>query len=122
MRLTRGDKILIGSLLLLNVLLYVRMGTGFSRGDWVVIEVDHKEIRRVPLSADGVVHVQGKLGITDVEIHNGRARILNSPCKGKICIKSGFIQYADRFLACVPNRVAVRIEGEKHRGVDAVVG
>lgn len=122
MRLTLGDKILIAALCLLNVLLFAKMGTGFGKGDWVVIEVDQKETRRLPLSEERIVHIQGKLGVMDIEIRDNRARILRSPCANKICIKSGFIQYADRLLACVPNRVVVRIEGETRHGVDAIVG
>ena len=77
---------------------------------------------RFPLMTDRIIQVQGPLGTTEVEISQGRARIVRSPCKLKICIKSGYIQYADRLSACLPNKVVVRIEGESQRGLDAVVG
>ena len=99
-----SDKFLIVLLVLFNAGLFYYFGTGFNRGDWVVIQV------------------QGPLGTTEVEISQGRARIVRSPCKLKVCIKSGYIQYADRLSACLPNKVVVRIEGESQRGLDAVVG
>ena len=88
----------------------------------MAIEVDAKRVARLPLTADHFAHLQGPLGTTEVEIKNGRARIVRSPCKLKVYIKSGYIQYADRLSACLPNKVVVRIEGDAQRGLDGVVG
>ena len=122
MKFNRFDKSLIAFLVLFNVGLFYCFGTGFNQGDWVIIEVDAKRVARFSLTTDHVAHVQGPLGTTEVEIKKGRARIVRSPCKLKVCIKSGYIQYADRLSACLPNKVVVRIEGESQRGLDAVVG
>ena len=122
MRITTADKILVAALLILNGWLFANWGTGFSKGDWVVVTVNEKETIRLSLNADQTTHVKGPLGLTEVEIKKGQARIVRSPCKNKICIKSGYIRYADRVTACIPNRVVVRIVGKNHRGLDAVVG
>ena len=122
MRITTADKILVTALLILNGWLFANWGTGFSKGDWVVVTVNEKETIRLSLNADQTTHVKGPLGLTEVEIKKGQARIVRSPCKNKVCIKSGYIRYADRLTACIPNRVVVRIVGKNHRGVDAVVG
>ena len=121
MRFTLGDKILIAFFILLNALLFMRMETG-TAGDWVVIEVNQQEVSRHRLSENRVVSVKGKLGITEVEIEQGKARIRHSPCKNKVCIKAGDIQYADRLIACIPNLIIVRVIGDKQRGVDSIVG
>ena len=110
MTVTRGDKILIALLVMVNLALFAGLGGEPAAGDWVVIEVEHQEVARWPLA------------VTGVEVKNKRARIFRSPCKNKVCIKSGYIAYADRLAACLPNRVVVRIEGARQRGVDAVVG
>ena len=122
MDITIGDKILIVSLFVLNGYLFMNWGFGFSKGDWVIVEVNQNEVARLALDIDQITHVKGPLGLTKVEVKKGRARIVRSPCKNKVCIKSGYIRYADRLAACIPNRVVVRIVGETHRGVDAVVG
>jgi hypothetical protein len=88
------DKPLIVFLVLCNTRIFCYFGTGFNKGDLVVIEV---------------------------EIKNGRARIALSPCKLKVCIKSGYIQYVDSLSACLPNIVVVRIDGKAQRGLDAIV-
>ena len=122
MRITTADKILVATLFILNGWLFANWGTGFSKGDWVIVTVNQKETIRLPLNQDQITHVKGPLGLTEIEVKKGRARIARSPCKNKVCIKSGYIRYADRLAACIPNRVVVRIVGKSHRGVDAVVG
>ena len=64
---------------------------------------------------------EGQLGMTEIEIRGGKARILRFPCKLKFCAKPGYIQYADRISVCLPNRAVVRVEGNAERGLDAVV-
>ena len=122
MNITIGDKFLIAALLILNGWLFASWGVGFSKGDWVVVTVNQKEKTRLPLDQDQKIHVKGPLGLTEIEVKNGHARIIRSPCKNKVCIKSGYIRYADRLAACIPNRVVIRIVGKSHRGVDAVIG
>lgn len=119
---TRGDKILIAGMVILNLTLFYRLGFNNTQGSFVVVEVDQQEVARVPLSTDKVLHISGKLGETEVEIRDGKTRILRSPCKNKVCIKTGYIRYADRMAACLPNGVVVRVVGNTHREVDTVVG
>jgi len=69
---------------------------------------------------DRITDVEGPLGMPQIEIRDGKARILRSPYKFKVCIKSGYIQYAGRISVCLPNWVE-RVEGNAERGLDAVV-
>jgi hypothetical protein len=87
----------------------------------MVIEVDQKRVARYTLSKGRIAHFEGPLGVTRIEIRDGKARILRSPCKLKVCIKSGYIHYSDLISVCLLNRVAVRVEGNAARGLDAVV-
>ena len=121
MKITRADKILIGCLFALNLFLFAQVDWNPRAGSWVVIEVDHKEVERLPLAENRIVHVTGPIGETEVEIRDGKARVIKSPCSKKLCIKSGFVQYADRFAACLPNRVVVRVLGDNPSGVDTVL-
>jgi len=122
MNITIGDKFLIAALLILNGWLFASWGVGFSKGDWVVVTVNQRETIRLPLDQDQKTQVKGPIGLTEIEVKNGHARIIRSPCKNKVCIKSGYIRYADRLAACIPNRVVIRIVGKSHRGIDAVIG
>ncbi len=122
MKWTTGDKILIAALAVFNILLFTQTDFKKEKGSWVVIEVNQKIVKRAPLAMNQIIDVKGKLGITQVEIRDGRAHIRRSPCLNKVCIKSGYIQYTDRLAACIPNRVVVKIRGTSHNGVDAILG
>ena len=85
------------------------------------IELPAKGLIHFSLTADHFAHLQGPLGTKGVEIENGRAKIVRSPCQLKVYIKSGYIQYADSLPACLPNKVVVRIDGKAQHGLNAVV-
>jgi hypothetical protein len=61
----------------------------------------------------------GPLGDTHVEIEDGRIRVTESPCREKICIAAGWASSAGEWIACLPNRVFIRVEGGETQSVDA---
>ena len=71
-----------------------------------------------PLEAEERISVSGSIGETIVEIHNGRAAIVSSPCSGQTCVAAGGLNKNGQWTACLPNRVFILIEGSE--GQDAV--
>jgi hypothetical protein len=65
-----------------------------------------------PLSAEEVVSVPGPLGATVVELRGGRVRVLSSPCTNQLCVAAGAIHTHGQWIACLPNRVWVRVAAE----------
>lgn len=61
----------------------------------------------------------GPLGDTHVEIEDGRIRVTESPCREKICIAAGWASRSGEWIACLPNRIFIRVEGGEGTGVDA---
>jgi hypothetical protein len=73
-----------------------------------------------PLPSDAELSVQGPLGLTRVELRDGKVRILDSPCANKTCVSTGSISKPGQWIACLPNKVFVRVEGgTADDGVDA---
>ncbi|GAB6281558.1 MAG: hypothetical protein STSR0008_02990 [Ignavibacterium sp.] len=56
------------------------------------------------------IEVNGLIGKTKLQIQNGFISIISSPCKHKICMNSGIISNAGQLIACVPNKVILKIE------------
>ncbi len=74
-----------------------------------------------PLKEDRQLRVQGPLGEEVIEIKDEQAFVLSSPCPNKICILQGRISRPGQWIACLPNKVFIRIEGRRSAGeVDAV--
>ncbi|MBA7704904.1 hypothetical protein ES703_113727 [subsurface metagenome] len=73
----------------------------------------------LPLDSPRRFSVAGPLGKTVLEIKDGAVRVLSSPCKEKICIKSGAVSRPGQWIACLPNRVFIAIKGKTEKEVDA---
>jgi hypothetical protein len=63
-----------------------------------------------PLDAQESLRVAGPLGDTVVELRGRRARIISSPCTNQICVAAGTIHSQGQWIACLPNKVMVRVE------------
>ncbi|WP_020611112.1 NusG domain II-containing protein [Sediminispirochaeta bajacaliforniensis] len=63
-----------------------------------------------PLDQDRIIEVKGPLGTTTIEIRDGRARFVDSPCRDKICVAYGWLENPGEWTACLPNKVLAAIE------------
>jgi hypothetical protein len=57
------------------------------------------------------IDLDGPLGTTHLVIDEKGAYVTASPCPRKVCIAMGTARRSGDLLACVPNRIMVRIEG-----------
>ena len=73
-----------------------------------------------PLSANAELEIPGPLGITYVHIEDGAVAVTDSPCREKICVATGQVSRPGGWIACLPNRVFVRVAGGEAE-VDQVV-
>ncbi len=95
-----------------------------NRSGTLRVEVEASGVLNVmPLSEDGDLVVQGPVGETHIQVRDGAVAITESDCPNKICITMGAISRPSGWVACLPNRVFVRIVavGEEKNGeaVDA---
>jgi hypothetical protein len=75
-----------------------------------------------PLNAEETVSVKGPLGSTVIRIHNKAAWIQSSPCPNQLCVQAGRIKKSGDWVACLPNKVFMVIEGTENEqdGVDII--
>ena len=71
------------------------------------------------LETETAFSIDGPLGPSDLAIEDGGIRFVASPCRDKICIAGGLITEAGQWVACLPNRIFVRVEGGEESEVDA---
>ncbi|NOY12562.1 MAG: NusG domain II-containing protein [Deltaproteobacteria bacterium] len=110
--------VVLAVIVLLSFLLLLRRGVGTR----VLVTSGDRTLFVADLSVDRRVELNGPLGTTVLQIADGGVRILSSPCSRKICIGMGEARHPGDLLACVPNRLVVRIEGAdavaRERGYD----
>jgi hypothetical protein len=71
-----------------------------------------------PLETARTLEIDGPLGIETVRIEDSTARISAAPCANQTCVAMGAISRPGQWIACLPNRVFVRIEGGGADGRD----
>lgn len=71
-----------------------------------------------PLDTDRVEPVAGPLGETRVVIRSGKASVKDSPCPDTLCVGMPAISRPGQWIACLPNRVFVRVRGGNAPDVD----
>ena len=64
------------------------------------------------LDEDRTIAVPGVLGDTIVEIRNGEADVLDSPCADKICVHAVPLHSDGDWTACMPNHVFLQVQGQ----------
>ena len=136
--MTVYDKILIISILIIslsfiifpvfkNWIVYSDSETDESTKKYIVIQHKNKIIQRVSLDSSFneepmIFKVKGDIGISKIEIYNGRVRIKKAPEKDpmKVCEKTGWISTPGPSIICVPNQITVWIEATQNNGIDGV--
>lgn len=75
-----------------------------------------------PAHAETILHVEGVIGVSMVEIRNGSIRIVSSPCDNQTCVAAGSISRSGQWLACLPNQVFIHVEGKDQHDDNTIDG
>jgi hypothetical protein len=71
-----------------------------------------------PLDTDRQERIPGPLGDTVVVIKGGTAFVEDSPCPDKLCVHMPAISQPGQWIACLPNRVFMRVRGGSAADID----
>ncbi len=105
-----ADLILIGALLIVAI---VFLNSSTNSNSTVVIQYQNKIIGQYPLDVNRKVVFNGALGKMEIQIKNGKVRMLKSNCPLHLCIKQGWISNSSIPIVCVPNKVMIYIKNSK---------
>ena len=120
--LTRADRLLIAGVALLVVGSALCQQFRSRPGSELIVEVDGVVRGIYPLNQERRVQVRGVLGISEIEIGSGGARMVHSPCPHQLCVRQGWARRRGDVIACIPNRLILKISGPAaEEGVDAVL-
>lgn len=93
------------------VLLFALLWRPAGPANELQIMVDNQLVQRLSLSENQQLAVQGSLGESIIEVRNGQARFVSSPCRNQVCVHHGWAQRSGELLACLPNRIALVLSG-----------
>ncbi|MGP3777625.1 NusG domain II-containing protein [Halanaerobium saccharolyticum] len=119
--LTLYDKILIGFVIILSLILLLIPFYYFgspAEGEELILKVQQgDELIKTVAVADSfeqpiVFQIEGPIGIHTIEVNQGRVRVQEAPANDplKICEKTGWIDREGPIIVCVPNSLSLWLE------------
>ena len=72
----------------------------------VIVRLDGKVVEEASLRLNRRIEIQGPLGISRVEIRDGRVRVADDPGPRQLCVRQGWIPPGGAAV-CLPNRISV---------------
>lgn len=109
--MTRADVVVIALAIALVAALYVHFWQPPQSATTVEVRSGNTLVGRYPLSENRGLDIQGREGISHLDIRNGRVRFTDSPCHNKVCVNSGWLSHAGDSTACLPNGVSISLLG-----------
>ncbi len=103
------------------VALYLVLWQPAGQAATLKVMLNNETMQELSLSVNQTVSVEGALGASELEINNGRVRFLSSPCRNQVCVHHGWANHRGELLACLPNRIALVLDGNANAAdIDAV--
>lgn len=93
---------------------------GRARGEAAALYHQGRLKERIPLDRTGDRILPASNGRLVVRVSEGRARVLESPCRNKVCSSTPPVSLAGERIICAPNHFLLEIQGPG--GLDAVIG
>jgi hypothetical protein len=86
----------------------------------VRIYQDGRLFAELDLALAKTLQVPGPLGLTTVEIMQGRVRIARDPSPRQYCVREGWLTTAGQLAICLPNRTSIELIGRGPRDYDSL--
>lgn len=55
--------------------------------------------------------IRGKIGLSTIDIQQGKVRFKQSPCNSQYCVHQGWLMHAGQVAICIPNQVSIELIG-----------
>lgn len=79
----------------------------------VKIRSNGKLFLEASLRHDQLIAVPGPLGVTEVEVRAGQARIRRDPSPRQYCVRQGWLSQAGQVAICLPNLISIELSGRR---------
>ncbi|HEY9098142.1 MAG TPA: NusG domain II-containing protein [Thiobacillus sp.] len=80
-------------------------------GETVIIRAAGHIVETTSLARAQHFSIQGPLGLTQIEIEPGRARVARDPSPRQLCVRQGWLTQSGQAALCLPNQVSIEIRG-----------
>ncbi|MCG8435882.1 MAG: NusG domain II-containing protein [Gammaproteobacteria bacterium] len=110
-----GDVIILFLAALLNISLFIGFWHTNAPAGMLEVYLGKQRIIETSLDRDRIITVSGSRGQNEIEIRDGRARFITSPCANKFCIHYGWLAWIGEAAACLPNQISISLTGDNRQ-------
>ncbi len=107
-----GDIVILFMCLMLIPASLVWLDRKAAKPDTIHVTTPDAETRAYPLAPNRTLQINGRLGVSEIEIKDGSARFASSPCSGQHCVLSGWHSLSGSGMACLPNRISMTLHAQ----------
>ena len=118
--LLRPGDVLIAGVAVLLVVALACFAWAHDGATHVRIYQSGKLFAELDLAARRTLAVPGPLGITTVEVAQGRARIVADPSPRQYCVRAGWLTLSGQVAICLPNHTSIELTGNTPRAYDSL--
>lgn len=116
--MTKGDKILIVAVIIINVIsLWLVKNVAFNQNSkYISVQVNGEEIKRIIFDKNMVgkqIPIETEYGYNLLEIGDEKVRVIEADCPDKLDVKQGYISRVGEVIVCLPNRLVIEIKGTR---------
>jgi hypothetical protein len=90
------------------VILYSFAWSDSNSSRYVSLYVGDEMRYIIDLYEEKDIEVDGFLGVSKLEVVNGKVRFIESPCSTHFCLRSGWLNPTIGLIACLPNGVSLQ--------------
>ena len=109
-KLLLGDYLIIALGLVLVVYLFKTLWHS-EHAAKLQVRQGNQIVATLSLNQDRLIDLAGPLGVSKIEIKQGKVRFLSSPCTNQYCVHQGWLYHAGQAAICLPNRVSLELLG-----------
>ena len=112
---------MIGILLILALAVRIFFFQGTNEEPVVNVYVDKIKTHSYLLNDSVKTEIQGVNGLSlSLEVEEGRVRVVDSKCPGKICEKTSYIDKTNESILCLPAKIVILIENAEENEYDSI--
>lgn len=116
--MTKGDKILIFSIIVISIgsLVFIKNSASKYNQKYISVQVDGKEYKKIIFDKAIIgktIAIETEFGYNLIEIGDEEVRVIEASCPDEIDVKQGTISMPGEVIVCLPNRLVIEIKGSE---------
>ena len=125
--MTKGDKILIISVILISLISlgFIKNNNAMYKQKYISVQVNGEEYKKIIFDKKikgKTIPIETEFGYNLIEIGDEEVWVIEASCPDELDIKQGKISKSGEIIVCLPNRLVIEIKGTDETGEIDYIG